>query len=149
MGTFYLAAAFFNSSTIRPTHSRCSGFISTDRKHVTVARPLSGFRLDQNFTGNSATARCNPFRAAVSKIRRDFAEISSIESPFGTNAKISSSGSNSASNFPLLSIAWKNCSAASLPRSKPFANSPSRTGGNSFCVAHSAAAAAPTANTPC
>src|SRR5579863_4506356 len=145
-----------SNPTILSTHSRCSGFISTDRKQVTVFPCISAFGPDsrhsplvarhfssQNLTGNSASAKCNPRRAAAAKIRRDFALISASDSPFGTNTKISSSGSNAASNCPPLSMAAKNRSAASLPFSSPRANSPSRSSGSSFCVAHSAAAAAP------
>src|SRR5882724_1780627 len=132
-----------SNSTIRPTHSRCSGFISTDRKQVTVARSPSSCMPRQNFTGNSANARCNPLCPAASKICRDFAEISPSESPVGTNTNMSSSGSNAGMNLLPFFTAPKNRSAASLPRSKPFANSPARASGNNFCVAHSAAAAAP------
>src|SRR5205823_8414329 len=34
--------------TIRSTHPRCSGFMSTDRKHVTVVRSLFAARCGQN-----------------------------------------------------------------------------------------------------
>src|SRR5258708_31781715 len=98
--TAFSLLARSSNPTIRSTHSRCSGFISTDRKHVTVVRPPSARSFGQNFTGNSATAKCSPNRADASKIRRDFALISASESPFGTNTKISSSGSNATSNFP-------------------------------------------------
>src|SRR5205814_3079797 len=46
-------------------------------------------------------------------------------------------------NLSPLSSAPKNRNAACLPRSKRPANSPPRPNGNNFCVAQSAAAAAP------
>ena len=51
---------------IRGTQSRCSGFISTERRHVILPAFDSRFGADseKNFDGNSASARCKPRAAA-------------------------------------------------------------------------------------
>jgi len=125
------------STRFAPSHSRCSGL--HQYRPQTRHRRLSTFRpsgLDQNFAGNSATRQMQSLpRLPVSKIRRDFCpKFSSIESPLRQQTpKYLVSGSKAAWNRPLLSIApEKNCSAASLPRCSPFANSPSRSSGNNF-----------------
>src|SRR5579862_8110830 len=130
-----------NILQISSTHSKCSGFISTDLKHVTV--PLVSSNSSKNLIGNSANAKCKFSFAARSKISLDRFEISFTLPARGAKIKISNSGSNAVIHRPFPRSNPYNFSAALRPFSNPAPNSPPRTNGNSLCVAHSATADAP------
>src|SRR5712692_1588248 len=57
---------------MRSTQSRCSGFMSTDRRQVIASRSrfIAPRFASQKRTGNSATARCRSCLAAASNIFR-------------------------------------------------------------------------------
>src|SRR5437762_5985731 len=61
-----------SKSQIRSTQSRCSGFMSTERKQVMVSRSrfVAPRPPCQKRAGNSATARCKSRFAAASNILR-------------------------------------------------------------------------------
>src|SRR5712672_77612 len=130
---------------MRSTQSRCSGFISTERKQVMVSRSrctLAG-RLGKKLTGRSARARCRPGSAAAAKIARDLAETSLTVAPRGAKTTMSSSGPNEVrKRSSAVAFSYK-ARAADRLRSRRCANSLCFTSGRSFCVAHNAAAEAP------
>src|SRR5207302_1288698 len=90
------AAASDSNSQMRPVHSRCSGFISTERKQVIVSRSrfIPPRFFSHKWIGNSATARCSARLAAVSKTLRLRADDSLTLFPRGAKTKMSSCGAN-------------------------------------------------------
>src|ERR1700675_2262759 len=91
------AASLFQIGSIQ---SRCSGFISTERRAVKVSRSL-GIWLPMPWkkaTGSSATARCKSCLAAAAKIFRDSADISPMLAARGANATMSNSGTKPGTN---------------------------------------------------
>src|SRR2546426_5740606 len=144
-GTPASRAAALSSSQIRSTQSRCSGFIKTERRQVTDSRSLFQglFEFSKNFTGKSATAKCNPRWAAASKILRESAEAWLTLSARGAKIRMSSSGANAVMKYAsVLSFSYS-ARADRLPSDKLFANSPPFVRGSSSCVAQSATADAP------
>ena len=81
---------------IRSSHSRCSGFISTDRRQVIVSRSraMPAPARSKKAAGSSASARCRPRRAASSKSPRARAEDAPAVAARTAQTTMSSSGSN-------------------------------------------------------
>ena len=130
---------------IRPTHSRCSGFISTERKQARAGRSffIPAISAANKSVGSSATARCRFLRAEASKIFLVSTEASATLAARGANTTMSSSGGNAVINRLSPSNLRCKSSAASRQDSRPLANSPPLASGRSFCVDHSATADAP------
>jgi len=125
---------------MRSTQSKCSGFMSTERRQVIVSRSrLVAPRFSsQKRIGNSATARCRSRLAAASNILRLKTEASLTLVAFGANTTMSSSGEKAVTNRASARSFPKSASAAFLPRSNPRANSPPFFSGSNLCVAHKA-----------
>src|SRR5262245_38705788 len=79
---------------MRSTQSRCSGFMSTERRAVTLARsfPAEGVTSGKNVAGRSATARWRPRSAAAANIWRERVEVSKMLGARGAKTTMSSSG---------------------------------------------------------
>src|SRR6267154_2589577 len=144
LGVCETSVAVARICQMRSIQSRCSGFISTERKQVMVSRSrctVAG--KGKKLTGKSARARCRPRSAAAAKIARDFAETSLTLTPSGAKTTISSSGANEVRKRSSAVVFSYKARAADLPRSRRCANSPCFMSGRSFCVAHNAEAEAP------
>src|SRR5882762_5696325 len=145
LGVCEVSVAEARICQMRSTQSKCSGFISTERKQVMVSRSRCTVaeRLGKKLTGRSARARCRARAAAAAKIARDLAETSLTLAPRGAKTTMSSSGANEVrKRSSAVAFSYK-ARAADLPCSRRCANSPCFTRGRSFCVAHNAAAEAP------
>ena len=139
------SAARERIAQMRSSQSRCSDFMSTERRHKTLSRSdwnASG-RAAKNRTGKRIRARCKFCFAAASKMRCDNSEISVADFARGAQTTISSSGANGTSHRASLVSCWANCTAALRLASSILANSPPRTSGSRRCVAHKATAEAP------
>ncbi len=134
-------AAPESSSHILSTQSRCSGFMSTERKQVMVSRSrFITLRFSSHKRmGSSATARCRPRFAAASNILRLKTEVSLTLAALGANTTMSNSGAKAVTKRASACNFSKSASVAFLPRSNPRANSPPFSSGSNLCVAHKAA----------